>query len=171
MKKGDVTFIELNETDRYPFQEDIVISRKQVHILQKLPGFIAVKTRADNEAEVLGFIVYTIVHDECEVVSLKSTKEGVGIGTRLLELVRLKADERKCARVWLITTNENWKAIRFYQKRGFNMRGFYADAVQEARKHKPSIPLYSDEGIPIRHEIEFELLLANGEQEGYSYSE
>jgi ribosomal protein S18 acetylase RimI-like enzyme len=38
-----------------------------------------------------------------------------GVGTRLLEAV---ADERRAARLWLVTTNDDLDALRFYQRRG-----------------------------------------------------
>ena len=59
----------------------------------------------------------------------------------------------------LITTNDNLNAIKFYQKRGFDMTFIYVNAVEAARKIKPSIPEKGDYDIPIRHEIEFEKLI------------
>lgn len=55
----------------------------------------------------------------------------------------------------------NYKnAIRFYQKRGFDMIKIHHNAVDVARKLKPSIPILGDFGIPIKHEIEFEMDLS-----------
>jgi ribosomal protein S18 acetylase RimI-like enzyme len=70
-----------------------------------------------------------------------------------------KARESGCRRVWLITTNDNTRAIGFYQKRGFEWVGFYKDAMVEARKLKPEIPELGINNIPIKHEIEFEMIL------------
>ncbi|MNV93512.1 hypothetical protein D3C71_1882140 [compost metagenome] len=61
--------------------------------------------------------------------------------------------------MWLITSNDNTRAIRFYQKRGLDLKAVHRDAITEARKLKPSIPLIGMDGIPIRHELEFELTL------------
>jgi hypothetical protein len=36
------------------------------------------------------------------------------------------------------------------------MKAVHFNAIQEARKIKPEIPVYGDYGIPIRHEVEFE---------------
>lgn len=74
----------------------------------------------------------------------------------LIDKVIEEAKEHKCKRVWLITTNDNTHAIRFYQRRGFNFRGLYINAIQESRKIKPQIPLLGMDDIPIMHEIEFE---------------
>jgi hypothetical protein len=60
---------------------------------------------------------------------------------------------------WLITSNDNIRALRFYQRRGWDMVALYRNAVDESRKLKPEIPQRGDHDIPVRHEIEFELLL------------
>jgi hypothetical protein len=58
--------------------------------------------------------------------------------------------------VWLITTNDNTKALRFYQRLGFDLVRLDRDAVTEARRRlKPTIATHAD-GIPIRHELEME---------------
>ncbi len=46
-----------------------------------------------------------------------------------------------------------------YQKMGFDMTRLYHNGVELARKEKPCIPEKGENGIPIRHEIEFELTL------------
>lgn len=56
---------------------------------------------------------------ECEIISLDSLIENQGIGTKLIEKVIETARQHQCKRIWLITTNDNIKAIRYYQRRGF----------------------------------------------------
>lgn len=41
------------------------------------------------------------------------------------------AKNNKCKKIVLITTNDNINAIRFYQKRNFDMSGFYRNALDE----------------------------------------
>jgi ribosomal protein S18 acetylase RimI-like enzyme len=74
---------------------------------------------------------------------------------------RAFADARSlsCRRVWLTTTNDNMRAIGFYQRCGMSMCAFYRDGVAASRQLKPSIPLLGQHGVPIDHELEFELLL------------
>ncbi|WP_079912370.1 GNAT family N-acetyltransferase [Paenibacillus sp. 32352] len=129
----------------------MIVSRGRVHILQELPGFAAM-----IGDEIQGLITYHLREDECEIVSLDSKIEGKGLGTKLIQLVIEKARQKGCRRVWLITSNDNIKAIRFYQKRGFDLKAVYPDAITEARKIKPSIPWVGYDGIPVRHEVEFE---------------
>ena len=47
------------------------------------------------------------------------------------------AGKNGCSRVWLITTNDNIHAIRYYQRFGFALKGVYIDALDESRKLKP----------------------------------
>jgi GNAT superfamily N-acetyltransferase len=94
------------------------------------------------------------------VLSLDSLREGRGVGTALLEMVKDAAREAGCDRIRLITTNDNLDALRFYQKRGFVLVALHRDAVTAARALKPSIPLLGDHGIPIRDELDLEFPLS-----------
>ena len=85
--------------------------------------------------------------------------ENRGLGTRLLDMAIEAAREKSCRRVVLITTNDNIRAIRFYQKRGFDMARLYRNALDVSRRLKPEIPLIGEDSIPLRHEIEFEMEL------------
>ena len=107
--------------------------------------------------EIIGLITYRIIHNEMEILSLDSLHENQGIGTTLLNQAIEKGKESGCSRVWLITTNDNLSALHFYQKRGFDIVKIHRNAVDVARKLKPSIPIYGCDGIPIKHEIELEL--------------
>ena len=44
-----------------------------------------------------------------------------GAGTALLEAIERVARDAGCTRLWLITTNDNVDALRFYQRRGFRL--------------------------------------------------
>ena len=61
-------------------------------------------------------------------------------------------------RLWLITTNDNVDALRFYQRRGFRLVRVHAGAVDRSRAAlKPGIPEAGDHGIPLRDELELEM--------------
>lgn len=92
-----------------------------------------------------------------EILSLDSLQENQGIGSKLVQNVIYEAKERKLQKIVLITTNDNINAIRFYQKRGFDMVHLFHNAMDVSRKLKPEIPLIGENSIPLRHEIEFEL--------------
>jgi len=131
-----------------------VISRGNIHYANTLPGLVAA-----IDEQPAGLATYSIENDQCELVTLNSMVPEQGIGTDLLNIVVAIAREKRCKRVWLITTNDNTAALRFYQKRGFHLKSIYPDAIERSRKLKPEIPLSGIDGIPIKDEIELELLL------------
>ena len=132
----------------------ISISRGKIFDTADLPGFIC----KEND-KIIGLVTYNIENHDCEIVTLNSNMKNKGLGTLLINEVKEVAKDNNCKRVWLITTNDNTNAIRFYQKRGFEWVGFYKDTMTEYRKIKPVIPEFGDDGIPIKHEIEFEYRL------------
>jgi ribosomal protein S18 acetylase RimI-like enzyme len=133
---------------------DEMITRGNIYRPEQLDGFVV-----ENENEWIGLVTFFIKDDECEVTSLDSLREGKGIGTQLIDNAVEEARARKCNRLFLITTNDNLHALGFYQKRGFEIVTVYRGGVNESRKRKPSIPLVGNDGIPLRDEIELELML------------
>lgn len=134
---------------------DFIISRGRKLYAVELEGFIA----RDESGERVGLVTYQIIEDECEITTLDAFKRFAGIGTKLIETVVDRSKEIGAKRLWLITTNDNVDAIRFYHKRGFVMAAIHIDAIKKSRELKPSIPLIGYYGIPIRDEIEFEMML------------
>jgi GNAT superfamily N-acetyltransferase len=123
----------------------------------ELPGFVA---RADGEP--VGLLTYRVAEEGCEVLSLHGAREGIGAGTALLEAARREAEVAGCRRLWLVTTNDNVAALRFYQRRGFRLAALRVGAVDESRRTlKPEIPEAGDHGIPIRDELELEIDLVS----------
>ena len=118
------------------------------------PGFDAIEDGA-----VIGYILYLITNQECEITVLESLRERIGVGGALINAVIQKAKSEDCRRVWLITTNDNTLAIRFYQRFGFELKAVHINAMEQARRLKPQIPLVGADGIPIKHEFEFEIAL------------
>jgi len=105
-------------------------------------------------------LTYRIDGRDCEIVTLDSATEGIGIGTALVDAAKKVAKAKGCKRLWLITTNDNLKALEFYQKRGFRLVALYPNALEASRKLKPEISLKAANGVPIRDELELELELA-----------
>ena len=132
------------------YSTDMVV-RGEVVDMTKLDGFAAY----ENE-DIIGLITYRIEGSECEIMSLDSLKENRGIGTVLLNKAIETASNFNCIKIKLITTNDNINAMRFYQKRGFDMMRIYRNALEKSRKIKPSIPITGNFGIQLKHEIEFE---------------
>ena len=147
--REEVNFILKNEWACPP-----VVSRGRALDATIFPGFISLVNNKIN-----GLVTYNIELNECEIVTLDSLNENMGIGTALIESVLTVAKDLSCSRLWLITTNDNIKAIRFYQRRGFDLIAIHVNAIEQARKIKTSIPLIGIDNIPIKHELEFEIRL------------
>jgi GNAT superfamily N-acetyltransferase len=133
---------------------DRMVARGRMYYPADFPGFIALL-----DGSPTGVLTFEIIGTACEVVFLDSGTKGGGIGSALLEAVKQTAREAGCTRLWLITTNDNLDALRFYQRRGFVLATLYPKALQDSRRLKPEIPLTGDFGIPLRDELELELRL------------
>jgi ribosomal protein S18 acetylase RimI-like enzyme len=131
-----------------------IVTRGRMHQADELPGFLA-----EVGGELVGLLTYQIEGNACEIVSLNSTMQGRGIGSALLSAVQENAVALGCKRLWLITTNDNTPAIHYYQMRGFDLVAVHRNAIDRSRDLKPEIPARGLDGIPIKHEIELELLL------------
>ncbi len=131
-----------------------IVTRGKMYLADDLPGFTAIQ-----DGKPAGLITYDIVGDRCEIVTMNSLIENQGIGSALVEAVRVTANKARCRRLWLITTNDNTEALRFWQKRNFKLAAVYPDAVEQSRRIKPEIPLTGNDGIPISDEIELETTL------------
>lgn len=111
--------------------------------------------------DIIGLLTYLVTDNVCEITSFNSLRENEGIGTELINRVIETAGQRGCKKLIVVTTNDNINAIRFYQKRGFDMARLYRNALDLSRKLKPGIPTIGENGIPLKHEIEFEMNLDN----------
>ncbi len=105
-----------------------MVTRGKAYYADKLPGFAAIQ-----ENKPIGLVTYRIDGDQCEIGSLNSLVENIGIGTAA--------------------------ALNFYQKNGFILAALYPNALEGSRRLKPEIPLIGIDGIPLRDEIELELHL------------
>ncbi len=132
----------------------VIETRGMLHHADELPGFVA-----EMDGRTVGLVTYRIDANECEIISFNSLEENLGIGTALLQGVADIARQAGCRRLWLLTTNDNTDALRFYQKRGMHISAVYLDAIEESRKLKPGIPYIGNHGIPLRDEIELEMVL------------
>ena len=131
-----------------------MVSRGVDHDLLALPGFVA-----EREEERTGLLLYRTDGTECEIVSLNSVWEDRGTGTSLLAAVEAYARGRGAKRIWLVTSNDNLRAVGFYQRRGYRLVAVHRDAIDAARAIRPSIPKIGLHNIPLRDELEFEKLL------------
>jgi ribosomal protein S18 acetylase RimI-like enzyme len=114
------------------------------------PGFVA-----QLNGERAGLLTFTEETDAVEIVYIEAAVKHQGVGSRLIEAVVARAAGR---RLWLVTTNDNLDALRFYQRRGFRLAELHPGALEQARRRlKPTIPAVGHFGIPVRDEIVLEL--------------
>ena len=115
------------------------------------PGLVA-----ERDGQPVGIVTYDADGDDVEVVYIEVTDKHQGVGTRLLDAVEERTGPQ---RLWLVTTNDNLDALRFYQRRGFRISEVRPGASDEARRTlKPSLSEVGNFGIPIRDEIVLERL-------------
>jgi len=145
----------VNEFIQSHWGSEQIIVHNKIYVPADHEGFVS-----ENEEEKIGLVTYNVQKNSCEIVTLNSTIEHHGFGKALVQAVIDEAKSKGCGIVWVVTTNENIRAIEFYQKLGFQLIMVYPDAVNYSRKIKPEIPNVANNGIPIRDELEFVLQLS-----------
>lgn len=131
-----------------------MVSNGVLHDLTTAPGVVAWV-----EGGRAGLLNYNIVGDQFEITLLFSVLEGIGVGSALVDAAIAGARDLGCRRMWVVTTNDNTHAIRFYQRRGMTLAAVRFNELERARQLKPQIPLTGIDDIPLRDELEFELWL------------
>jgi ribosomal protein S18 acetylase RimI-like enzyme len=124
-----------------------VVAHGVVFAPAELPGFVA-----EDEGRPIGLLTYRVEDDDCEVVTIDAFETRRGVGTALIEAVARLGHRR----LWLITTNDNTGAQRFYERLGFRLVAVHAGAIARSRSLKPEIPLRAEDGTPIVDELEYE---------------
>jgi GNAT superfamily N-acetyltransferase len=113
---------------------------------------------ARSAGELAGVATYVVDGDGCELLTLHAATGWTGIGSALLAAVQDLARDAGCRRLWVVTTNDNVDALRFYQRRGFRLARMRPGAVDRSRETlKPEIPRSGAHGIPLRDELELEM--------------
>lgn len=132
--------------------EVVALSLGGVVDASTLPGWLA-----ERDGEVVGLLTYRVSGDVADIVTINAFAGG-GVGAALVEA--LVAEVRgSAARLRVTTTNDNTRALRFYQRAGFRLTALRPGAIEESRKVKP-IPALGHDGIPIRDELELEMELS-----------
>lgn len=128
--------------------------RSELVDVRTLPALVA-----ERDGRPVGLLCYRDDDDGTwELVLLGAKPRHAGTGTALVDALVHRAGAGAC--IWLVTTNDNVDALRFYQRRGFVLRALRPGAVDGARRTlKPEIPTTAANGIPIRDELELELQL------------
>ena len=156
-------------TDVRPFEPAIDTEWRDAHLRDHWGG--PMQARRGEVVDVRGLSTLVAVRDVArvgllcyrddgdgwwELVLISAVADRTGVGTALVDAMRAQVGSG--ARIWVVTTNDNIDALRFYQRRGFQLRAVRPGAVDEARRTmKPEIPAVGRYGIPLRDEVELEL--------------
>ena len=132
-----------------------VVSRGRLHAPDLLPALVATGTQGER----LGLVTYRLEGDQLEVVTLDASVPQCGIGSALLESAVSLARSEGCRRLWLVTSNDNLDAVRFYQRRGLRLVAVHPGAIARARQTKPQGPGVGHFGIEVHDEVELAIEL------------
>lgn len=141
---------QVNEQLREQWGSLCVAAHGELFNLKECDGFVCMEGHT-----ALGAIHCHREGEACEVLSLYVLREHEGIGQALMRRAIDDVCRNGAKRLYLYTTNDNTRAIRFYQQMGMNLEAFNLNAVEQARRLKPCIPLIGCDGIPILHELRF----------------
>jgi len=106
----------INEFIAERWGDNFVVAHDVIYYPCELAGFVA-----EQDGEKIGLITYHLAGHNCEIVTIDGTRPNHGVGTALIEAVKTVAQKAGWTRLWLVTTNDNLHALRFYQKRGFEL--------------------------------------------------
>jgi GNAT superfamily N-acetyltransferase len=82
---------------------------------------------------------------------------GHGVGTALFDTVVNDARTAKLKKLRAITTNDNFGALHFFQKRGMRLMSLFPGGVDAFRAFKPGLIEIGHGGLPCRDIIELEM--------------
>ncbi len=108
---------------------------------------------AEVDSEPVGLLLCHFQNDVCHIVSFNVSRKRMGVGESLLNHVESQAAAVGCKKLTCVISNDNLNALRFLQKRGFHLVAIRARAIEERRKHTPTIQLTGEHGIPLRDEL------------------
>lgn len=132
-----------------------VTAKRKLYNVTTLPSLVA-----DVDGVPTGLVAMAHARNETVIVLLEAGTRGEGIGSALLRAAVDSAREAGSRRVWLTTTNDNVRALRFYLREGMRLVAVDLGAADDARERlKPAIPTHGEDGTPIHDEWELELVL------------
>jgi ribosomal protein S18 acetylase RimI-like enzyme len=131
---------------------ELVVTHGKARDASLLEGFVA-----EVDGEPVGLATYETRGAESELVTLDSLREGDGVGSALVAAVASAAWKQDCRKLLVVTTNDNIRALGFYQRRGFTLTALRRGAIAKSRRLKPEIPELGFDDIPIRDELELVL--------------
>ncbi len=144
----------VNEFLKEHWYATTMVLRGDILDMTKAEGFFL-----EAEGAILALLTYRFDGTIFEILSLDSLRENEGTGTQMVDEAVRRAKTLGAKKLVVLTSNDNMRAMAFYQKRGFDLARLYRNGLDAARRLKPDIPTVGRDNIPLRHELEFEMLL------------
>jgi ribosomal protein S18 acetylase RimI-like enzyme len=88
--------------------------------------------RTPTSSRRAGLVTYASRGDELEIVTIHVDQEGRGVGRALMDAVVSRARHDGVRRIWLTTTNDNLRAVAFYQRWGMDLVAVIRDGIERA---------------------------------------
>lgn len=165
-RRGSLVVRPIEDRDRDFLRRELVKHWGSTTIRSRGVAFAADRLDAfvcELDGRLAGAVTLAFGEGECEIITLSSggdgAKEDRGVGSTLLLRAFDEARRRAAGRVFLTTTNDNQRALAFYQRRGMRICAVYPGMIDRYRETQPNIPLVAPNGVPIRDEIELEIAL------------
>lgn len=121
-----------------------------------LPSDVEGLVWRDGQTGRTGTVTWWLDGERAEITSVHAEPPGSGTGTRIMDAAEEELSRRGVKTVVLATTNDNVRALNFYQKRGYRLVRLHLDAMDRVRAAKPGVPLIGRDGIPLRDMWELE---------------
>jgi len=121
-----------------------------------IPSDVEALVWRDLDSGKYGLVSWWVDGDRVEITSVHAEPPGSGTGTRIMDAAEEELRRRGIKIVVLATTNDNVRALNFYQKRGYRLVRLYLDAMDRVRAAKPGVPLTGRDGVRLRDMWELE---------------
>jgi GNAT superfamily N-acetyltransferase len=114
---------------------------------------------AYHDGRLAGVATWLLEGPVMYLATLNNISDQRGVGIALLDAAMALGREKGSALLRVIVTNDNLNALGFYQRRGFRIIAVHPGAIDTIRAMLPSVPIVGANRIPIRDEIELEMVL------------
>jgi GNAT superfamily N-acetyltransferase len=110
------------------------------------------------DGRLAGLVTWVIEGDSAEIVTLDAFPTSQGFGRQLLSEAERQLAEKGVKRFWLLTSNDNYQGLGFYQRQGYRLINVHLNAMDRVREIKPHVPLLGKADIPLTDLWELEKL-------------
>lgn len=106
-----------------------------------------------------GVVTWRVEDGTLYMLTLNNITDRRGVGGVLMDTMVDMGRKKGFPFMRALLTNDNVAGLRFYQRRGFRIVAAHPGVIDMMRQLKPSIPPMGMHGIPLRDEIELEIVL------------